>query len=325
MRNKITRFIILLISVLLMTTTVSAENKKLPVTDNNVKVTKISKIDINKPKWCTATYGILGFRNISPTNIYKLSEDIGAEPYWRMGKKDNYYAIYKTDKSHYLIMTFRGVELIDGWFVSKIPSKKLFDKYIEAGTNLKVVKIIDPDTITERYDGNKMISYHHIGENTIAILYYKYKNGERIVERIMYIKDGSEAVDNLLDIDYDLIKNENPNEEAEFLQKLEKLNEKQKEPVKTKAKTPSKVKIKSAKRTGKKKITVRFYKAKNAKKYQIQYAYNRKFKNVKKKVTVKNKLVLKVKAKKTCYIRVRGINQNKKGRWSKVKKVVLQK
>ena len=69
------------------------------------------------------------------------------------------------------------------------------------------------------------------------------------------------------------------------------------------------------------KITVRFYKAKNAKKYQIQYAYNRKFKNAKKKVTVKNKLVLKVKAKKTCYIRVRGINQNKKGKWSKVKTV----
>ena len=162
-------------------------------------------------------------------------------------------------------------------------------------------------------------------DGTIANIVYKKESGKWIVDRVMYIKDGSQAVDNLLDIDYDLIKNENPNEEAEFLQKLKKLNEKQKEPVKTKAKTPSKVKIKSAKRTGKKKITVRFYKAKNAKKYQIQYAYNRKFKKAKIKVTVKNKLVLKVKAKKTCYIRVRGINQNKKGRWSKVKKVVLQK
>ena len=323
MRNKIVRLTVLLISVLLMATTVSAENKKLPVTDNNVKVTKISKIDINKPKWCTGCY--VYWRNNSSwiTNIYGLSSAMGAEPYWRMGKKDNYYAIYKTDEKHYLIMTFSGPYFIDGWYVSKIPSEELFHKYVMEGTSLDVIKLIDPDVLPGDYGEEGLESCHHLKDGTIASIIYKKASGKWIVDQISYIKDGSKAVDNLLDIDYDLIKNENPNEEAEFIQKLKELNDKENEPkpVKTKLKTPSKVKIKSAKRTGKKKITVRFYKVKNAKKYQIQYAYNRKFKNAKTKVTVKNKIVLKVKAKKTCYIRVRGINQNKKGRWSKVKTV----
>ena len=290
MRNRITISIVLLISVLLMATTVSAENKVKPVTDNNVKVTKISKIDINKPKWCTGCYVYLRNNSSWITNIYGLSSAMGAEPYWRMGKKDNYYAIYKTDEKHYLIMTFSGPYFIDGWYVSKIPSEELFHKYVMDGT---------------------FKSVH----------YKKNKNGEYIVSKIDQGTDGLAVVDNLLDIDYDLIKNENPNEEAEFIQKLKELNDKENEPVKTKVKTPSKVKIKSAKRNGKKKITVRFYKAKNAKKYQIQYAYNRKFKKAKIKATGKNKLVLKVKAKKNCYIRVRGVNQNKKGKWSKVKTV----
>ena len=290
MRNRITISIVLLISVLLMATTVSAENKVKPVTDNNVKVTKISKIDINKPKWCTGCYVYLRNNSSWITNIYGLSSAMGAEPYWRMGKKDNYYAIYKTDEKHYLIMTVSGPYFIDGWYVSKIPSEELFHKYVMDGT---------------------FKSVH----------YKKNKNGEYIVSKIDQGTDGLAVVDNLLDIDYDLIKNENPNEEAEFIQKLKELNDKENEPVKTKVKTPSKVKIKSAKRNGKKKITVRFYKAKNAKKYQIQYAYNRKFKKAKIKVTGKNKLVLKVKAKKNCYIRVRGVNQNKKGKWSKVKTV----
>ena len=325
MRNRITISIVLLISVLLMTTTVSAENKVKPVTDNNVKVTKISKIDINKPKWCTGCYVYLRNNSSWITNIYGLSSAMGAEPYWRMGKKDNYYAIYKTDEKHYLIMTFSGPYFIDGWYVSKIPSEELFHKYVMEGTSLDVIKLIDPDVLPGDYGEEGLESCHHLKDGTIASIIYKKASGKWIVDRISYIEDGSKAVDNLLDIDYDLIKNENPNEEAEFIQKLKELNDKKNKPVKTKVKTPSKVKIKTAKRTGKKKITVRFYKVKNAKKYQIQYAYNRKFKNAKKKVTVKNKLVLKVKAKKNCFIRVRGINQNKKGRWSKVKKVVSQK
>ena len=177
------------------------------------------------------------------------------------------------------------------------------------------------DLINGGFEDYKLTK-HRFKDGTFKSVHYKKnKNGEYIVSKIDQGTDGLAVVDNLIDIDYDLIKNENPNEEAEFIQKLKELNDKENEPVKTKAKTPSKVKIKSAKRTGKKKITVRFYKAKNAKKYQIQYAYNRKFKKAKIKVTVKNKFVLKVKAKKTCYIRVRGINQNKKGKWSKVKTV----
>ena len=323
LRNRITISIVLLISVLLMTTTVSAENKVKPVTDNNVKVTKISKIGIDKIRWWAKSY-VDGMYNSSyPTTIYNLSSGIGFEPYWRMGKKGNYYAIYKTDEKHYLIMTFSGISCIDGWYVSKMPSEELFHKYVVKGISLDVIKLLNPDVITSKCGGKRLESCHHLKDGTIASIVYKQESGKWIVERIRYVEDGSQAVDNLLDIDYDLIKNENPNEEAEFIQKLKELNDKENkpEPVKTKVKTPSKVKIKSANRTSKKKITVRFYKAKNAKKYQIQYAYNRKFKKAKTKVTVKNKFVLKIKAKKTCYIRVRGINQNKKGKWSKVKKV----
>ena len=320
-RNRIKISIILFISVLLMTTTVSAENKGKPVTDNNVQVTKISKIGIDKIRWWAKSY-VDGMYNSSyPTTIYNLSSGIGFEPYWRMGKKGQYYAIYRVDEKHYLIMTFSGISCIDGWYVSKMPSKELFHKYVVKGISLDVIKLLNPDVITSKCGEKRLESCHHLKDGTIASIVYKQESGKWIVERIRYVEDGSKAVDNLLDIDYDLIKNENPNEEAEFIQKLKELNDKENEPAKTKVKTPSKVKIKSAKRTGKKKITVRFYKAKNAKKYQIQYAYNRKFKKAKTKVTVKNKLVLKVKAKKNCYIRVRGINQNKKGKWSKVKTV----
>ena len=290
--------------------------------DNETSVTNISKVSDDE-KYSLLICDLYGSWIPQYSRSY-IEDKIGSKPYWRMGKNEKSYGIYKTDKTHYLIFTEDNNTYGDRWYVSKIPSKELFDKYVKIGTKETVVRLLDPD-MTDLINGgfeDYKLTKHRFKDGTFKSVHYKKnKNGEYIVSKIDQRTDGLAVVENLLDIDYDLIKNENPNEEAEFLQKLKKLNEKQKEPVKTKVKTPSKVKIKSAKRTGKKKITVRFYKAKNAKKYQIQYAYNRKFKNAKTKVIVKNKIVLKVKAKKTCYIRVRGINQNKKGRWSKVKTV----
>ena len=315
MKKKI--MILSMIVTLIFTTAVCGET----FYDNETSVTNISKVSDDE-KYSLLICDLYGSWIPQYSRSY-IEDKIGSKPYWRMGKKGNYYAIYKTDEKHYLIMTFSGISCIDGWYVSKMPSEELFHKYVVKGISLDVIKLLNPDVITSKCGGKRLESCHHLKDGTIASIVYKQESGKWIVERIRYVEDGSKAVDNLLDIDYDLIKNENPNEEAEFIQKLKELNDKENkpEPVKTKVKTPSKVKIKSAKRTGKKKITVRFYKAKNAKKYQIQYAYNRKFKKAKIKVTVKNKFVLKVKAKKTCYIRVRGINQNKKGKWSKVKTV----
>ena len=69
------------------------------------------------------------------------------------------------------------------------------------------------------------------------------------------------------------------------------------------------------------KIQVQFKKVKNAKKYQIQYATNKKFKKAKSKTTTKLKYTIKgLKKNKKYYVRVRGVNGTTKGRWSAVKK-----
>ena len=69
------------------------------------------------------------------------------------------------------------------------------------------------------------------------------------------------------------------------------------------------------------KIQVQFKKVKNAKKYQIQYADNKKFKKAKTKTTTKRNYTIKgLKKNKKYYVRVRGVNGKKKGSWSAVKK-----
>lgn len=69
---------------------------------------------------------------------------------------------------------------------------------------------------------------------------------------------------------------------------------------------PAKVKNLKVK-AGKKSMTVSFKKAKNAKKYQIQYSTNKNYKNVKTKLTSKTKITIKkLKSNKKYYVRVRG-------------------
>ena len=84
---------------------------------------------------------------------------------------------------------------------------------------------------------------------------------------------------------------------------------------------PAKPVIKSAKRNSKKKATVTWKKAKNAKKYQVQYRMKGK-KKWTTKTTTKTKLVIKkLKAKKAYQVRVRAINGSAKSAYSKVKNI----
>lgn len=89
---------------------------------------------------------------------------------------------------------------------------------------------------------------------------------------------------------------------------------------------PGQVKIKSVKLSGKKSVTVKFSKVKNAKKYEIRYAVNKKFTKAKTKSTKKLTCTLKnLKKGKTYYIKVRAVNGSKSGKWSKVRKIKVKK
>lgn len=93
-----------------------------------------------------------------------------------------------------------------------------------------------------------------------------------------------------------------------------------------KAKKPKKVKKLSVKNNKKRTVTIKFGKAKYAKKYEIKYATNKKFKKAKTKKTKKTKYSLKkLKKKKTYWIKVRGVNGKVKGSWSKIKKIKIKK
>lgn len=100
-------------------------------------------------------------------------------------------------------------------------------------------------------------------------------------------------------------------------------------------KKPGKVKIKKAKRKGKKKIYITWKKVSKASKYEIWYSLKKNFKkSLKKKKVKKCKATLKVK-KKTYYVKVRALRKGyittagkvgyRKGSWSKVKKIKLKK
>ena len=82
------------------------------------------------------------------------------------------------------------------------------------------------------------------------------------------------------------------------------------------AKKPAKVKgVKVT--VGKKKITVKCNKAKNAKKYVVKYSYKKNMKGAKTKTTAKTKLVIKkLKTGKKVYVQVQGVNGKVKGSFS---------
>ena len=258
-------------------------------------------------------------------DLEKLVTQIGGMPYWRKGE-DGEYVIYKIkgNEPHYLIL-----DTWDRWYVSKLPSKTLFKKYIDVGVSLDVVKLIDPDTYNlyggTVYEKDVYLSYHRFDDGMIAkIRYKKDSKGQWVVGALWYVEDHEPMVKNLIDKDYQLIKNDNPNEEAEFLEKRKKLEEitlNNANQIK-----PARGKIKSVKRIRKNHILVKFKKLKNAKKYQIQYAVNKKFKKAKIKTTKKLMYTIKkISKNKTYYIRVRGVNGTKKGTWSKAKKIKSKK
>lgn len=91
-------------------------------------------------------------------------------------------------------------------------------------------------------------------------------------------------------------------------------------------KTPGITKIKSVKNKKKRTVVIKYKRITGAKKYQIQYAKNRKFKQAVTKNTKKLTFTIRrLKKGKKYYIRVRGVNGTKRGRWSKVKGIVIKK
>lgn len=103
-----------------------------------------------------------------------------------------------------------------------------------------------------------------------------------------------------------------------------------KETTKASIEKPAKVKIKSAKNNKKKAVTLKWTKAKNAKKYQVQYSLHKKFKKNKKyktkTITVRKLSYTAKKLKnKKYYFRVRGVKGKVYGAWSKVKAVKVKK
>lgn len=290
--------------------------------NNEEEVLKTSEID--GIKW-GIPYFMQEHLQIEGGDLEKLVTQIGGMPYWRKGE-DGEYVIYKIkdNEPHYLIL-----DTWDRWYVSKLPSKTLFKKYIDVGVSLDVVKLIDPDTYNlyggTVYEKDVYLSYHRFDDGMIAkIRYKKDSKGQWVVGALWYVEDHEPMVKNLIDKDYQLIKNDNPNEEAEFLEKRKKLEEitlNNANQIK-----PARGKIKSVKRIRKNHILVKFKKLKNAKKYQIQYAVNKKFKKAKIKTTKKLMYTIKkISKNKTYYIRVRGVNGTKKGTWSKAKKIKSKK
>ena len=91
-------------------------------------------------------------------------------------------------------------------------------------------------------------------------------------------------------------------------------------------KKPSRVKP-AAKNIKKKSIKLTWKSVKNAKKYQIQWAVDKKFKKKMKSKTAKKLTytIKKLTRNKTYYVRVRGVNGKAYGKWSKVKKVKIRK
>lgn len=97
--------------------------------------------------------------------------------------------------------------------------------------------------------------------------------------------------------------------------------------TKSKVAKPGKVKLTKAKNVKKKSVSLTWKKVKGANKYNVQYAFNKKFtKKVKIKTTTKTNFKLKkLTKKKTYYLRVRAINSSGSGAWSNVKKVKVKK
>ncbi len=88
----------------------------------------------------------------------------------------------------------------------------------------------------------------------------------------------------------------------------------------------SKVKISSLKNSKKKAFVLKFKKISGAKKYDVSYSLNKKFKKAVTKTTAKTTFtVKKLKKGKTYYVRVRAVNGATKGSWSKIVKVKIKK
>ena len=170
---------LILVVTLLVPQTIFAYQMEEPTYpyNNEEKVTKVSK-NINAKEWRIPYYIIEGLS----TRIYtvdNIESFVGKGAYVRYNK-GKYYAMYKVGNKKrgykYLIFSFIGGALEDGWLVSKIPSKKKFVKKVKKGTPLKTVKKIDKDTYNTAFYSRytpQYESFHRFKDGTVAIVTYK--------------------------------------------------------------------------------------------------------------------------------------------------------
>lgn len=203
--------LILVVILLIPRTTFAYYTEPTYPYDNKDRVTKVSK-NINAKKW-RINYRVIEGGSTRTYGLDNIESSVGKKGYIRYNK-GRYYAIYKVGNKKkgykYLIFSFEGVTIEDGWLVSKIPSKKKFIKKVKKGTTLKTVKNIDKDTYnialyneyTPAYE-----SFHRFKDGTIAFVTYK-KNKKRkwVVNKVEYEQDKMNVVKTLLKKDYKLIK-----------------------------------------------------------------------------------------------------------------------
>lgn len=113
--------VILFIIVLMFSAGIKVDAEQLKPKCNNEEVKQITNLEDVDKKWWSLPYNATKYNSSYYATIFNIEEIVGAKPYWREGGDSNYYAIYKTDTTHYLIMTFQQIFLwMDGSFKNTI-------------------------------------------------------------------------------------------------------------------------------------------------------------------------------------------------------------
>ncbi len=88
------RLVSILCIIMVFTAEIQAYDKlELPEYNNEERVTRVTQSEKRWSNWFD--YRMNGSDKY---NVYNVAQIIGAEPYWRLGKDNNYYAIYKMEE-----------------------------------------------------------------------------------------------------------------------------------------------------------------------------------------------------------------------------------
>ena len=188
--------------------------------------------------------------------------------------------------------------------------------------NSEVKKATDAKLDSKKYTADSWTAYKKALDDATALL-----NDDKVVQ-----SDVDRALRKLQEAQKNLVEKPAETETSSETTKPTETEKPAPEPDKTVTK-PKKVSLKSAKASGKKKLVVKWKKAKDVSGYQIQVALKKNFKSGKKTVTVAkpkttSTIIRKLKSGKKYYVRicayksitVNGKKQKLCGNWSKVKR-----